>query len=407
MPTSFFYLYTALWGLVGLSFFSSKSGLHLFGVLLIAVSIYGLFRYEKVRSIPWLFWVGLSLYPLGILTSVLSFSGSEAVRLFVQGFPWLLLIIPGYQLVNFFGTNRKIVERAIFWGLIGGFLYGVIHSIVINKWDSLTFSELFSYRRGGPWDVARWGLFMAVGVLLTWFYYFQNRVRWVLGLMPVAIVFMLLSQTRTALVSLALAMLFFAFKSKQTLKASFVVGAILLVMILSIPATRQLSFSILGIYQESSNSKVVALSDSNQGRLNMWKVAMDALPGVLWFGTGFESSAGYLKSFLSEQDLQYREKYTSIEYSYHDQHSSYLNLLFQMGIIFSLVFWGFVSTVIVKYWSLHPPDKLKYELSALVIFFIVSFIPTGGVTSYDAVLFFIVVGMMMASVEQKQKVTHH
>lgn len=386
----------ALWFIFGFSVLASKSGVHLSALLLSLFCIWDLYVQKKLKN-PFILW-GVALFPLGIILSLLSLGGYQSALNFISASPWPLMVPVGFVLASYFSDKNSSHLKALSWGLVIGLIGGALYSTVTHQLWSKSLGEMFATRIDGPWDISRWGLFMAFALLLIWMRWMHTK-QWIyLALAPLALFFMLLSQTRTSWVAFALAMGFYAFKSKKVFIKSLVLAGFVTALVMALPQTRKMALSIIDIKKDPQTQTLSASNASNLGRLNMWKVATDALPEVLWFGTGFGNSAPYLKEFIQTQPQEYQNRFTKIEFSLNDQHSSYLNILFQMGLIYSLIFWGFVVTVLYKFIRLRPSYFLKFELLALAVFFLFSFIPTGGVASYEGLVFWTCMGMMVYGV---------
>ena len=126
---------------------------------------------------------------------------------------------------------------------------------------------------------------------------------------------------------------------------------------------------------------------SNAGRLHMWKVALDFFQEQPFFGTGFESTEVPLRKFIENKGAEYSDRFTKTEFSYRDQHSSYLNTLVQMGALFFTYCWiGIIIIfyqIVIAFWRARTKNSL-YVLAGSLYCFIV-FIFYSAFNSYEAI----------------------
>lgn len=320
------------------SVYTSKSGLSIFGVLLILLSAFYVdwkdFGKQK-------FLVGaVALYPLAIFCNLFSLGGVASSLKVVYSWPWPLLVIPAY-LVSRRPKDWKLGFIALALGFViacGKSLYTFItvHGGVFSS----------AVRVDSFWDIGRWGVFLAVTTLALFGVYGSQKLQKtyekvvVLALFVLGFVCLILSNTRAPWLAFGVGFTLYCILTPRFLKYYLAFLALCVVLVFSNEGLRTRITSI-GSVKTDESGRVTSADASNAGRLHMWKVALDFYKEQPWFGTGFESVEPPLRAFLDKQPQEYVEKYTKVEFSYRDQHSSYLGVLVQMGIVYSLLFWGY------------------------------------------------------------------
>ena len=199
----------------------------------------------------------------------------------------------------------------------------------------------------------------------------------------------LLSNTRGPLAALIIILSLLSFTDKRILKNALIMFSILFTFFI---ANDSFSERIRSIFSVNLNTeKLTSTNQSNASRLDMWKVAFDFYKEQPLFGTGFENTKVPLENFLEKMGPEYIEKYTKAEFSYNDQHSSYLNILIQMGIFFFIYCWGGILIIFLtqlkKYFS--TKDTYSRLFLAGIIYNLIVSIFYSSFSSYESILLII------------------
>ncbi|WP_415062033.1 O-antigen ligase family protein [Bdellovibrio sp.] len=343
------------------SVYTSKSGLSIFGVLLILLSAFYVdwkdFGKQK-------FLVGaVTLYPLAILCNLFSLGGVASSLKVVYSWPWPLLVIPAYLV-----SRRPKDWRLGFVALALGFIIACGKSLyTFITVHGGVFSS--AVRVDSFWDIGRWGVFLAVTTLALFGVYGSQKLQKtyekvvVLALFALGFVCLILSNTRAPWLAFGVGFTLYCFSDRRLLKYYFGLFALVLLLVFSNSGLRDRTSSI-GSIKTDQTGQITSGDPSNAGRLHMWKVAMDFYREQPWFGTGFESVEAPLRAFLDVKGSEYKEKYTKVEFSFRDQHSSYFGILVQMGVLFFLFFWFFLAGIFFK--SLRDAIRLRDKTSSLL-----------------------------------------
>lgn len=376
--------------LFGLSLFVSKSLLTLTTVVLILWSFIDSqqrnlwLKNKKVIGI-------MALFPLALFLNLFSLGGVDSVVKIILSWYWPLIAAP--ILCLFHDTKGS---KSILTGFILGLLIATLYALFLFtqrlSLDSETPFLSDNYRIASFWDIGRWGFFAGFAVL-TLFFILHEKLsdglkKKLLILFGLTFVTFILSNARAPLIALIIIFSLVSFTSIKFFKNTLVLFLISFYFLLFNPA---LSERVKSIFSVSVNSeKITSTHKSNASRLNMWKVAFDFYKEQPFFGTGFENTKAPLKIFLQKQDRAYLESFTAIEFSYNDQHSSYVNSLVHMGIIFFALCWSFIFYIYFKYFKFYLKTKdpiLRYHLAGLTYCLII-FIFYSGFSSYESIVFF-------------------
>lgn len=384
---AFVLIWQVVLGLFCLSFLISKSGFQLFGDLLIFLSMIGLcwknfFSQEKLA-----FGIFL-LYPTAIVCGLFSLGHLRSAVHVAFAWPWLLMVLPTLLVMA-----RPKDIRIVKYCLAVGLAIACAKSFYLFEGD---FGGIFKgdVRVPSFWDISRWGLFCALALLfliaaLTGFKkVFSSKIGWALLFLTLMdLGSLILANNRGPWLAFGVSILFFLVFYPKIWK--WMIPIVLLTAVALISAKGLSSrLSSIGAVEERQGD-LVSKDRSNQGRLSMWKVANDFYKEQPFFGAGFENSVQPLTDFLNRQTEEYRQKYTLVEFSYSDQHSSILTMLVQMGVIFSLLFWGLVFYSGVKILQRWWKTKSLFDatlLSAIAFHLILCFFYTSFL-SFEVVSF--------------------
>ncbi len=381
-----------------LSLFVSKSGLTLTTFLLILTAFVSSWQREawlKEKKIILI----ISLFPLALIVNLFSLGGTQSVFKVATSWPWILLAAPAYCAYLDKRSHRWIVN-----GLVMGLVLSLLNTfhklyIYLTSENTAPFMS-DQFRLASFWDVSRWGYFLGL-VIIALFLQLQEKLEiklklWLLFLLGLSGVSLVLTNSRAPVLALFVLFGLLAVTQRKLFKNIlfvFLIGSSFLFFNPQIQKRIQSIFAVQVI-----NGEISSTHASNSARFTMWKIAFDFFRVNPWFGTGFESTEKPLKEFIESQGPQYLEKFNMAEFSYNDQHSSYINILVQMGGIYFLVFFsalfGLIFIALKSFIS--NPDPFSRLLLANLVYCLVIFIFYSALSSYESVVFFISLALLIA-----------
>lgn len=335
----------------------------------------------------------MTLFPLAVILSLFSLSGHEAAIDVLTRWTWPLIYFPALYL-----QKNSLTKKIFFQALSVSLFIACLYSYFIFFRDhNLKYTSMT--RVASFWDILRWGYFCSVAltiqlsVLLRPQLLTKKMWRWVFVLFVMTLIALIFSNTRGAWFGALLGGLLVLITQRKSLKFYFTYILCVGLILLSSDSVREKLFSSFMI--EKRGGQITSGNDSNAGRLHMWKVSWELYQEVPFFGVGFEHSREALKSFLSTKDPVYVQTYTGTEYSYNDQHSSYMTVLLQFGGIYFVILYGFI--LLTMY---HTRKEMTYW-PALVCTAVVYFFHS-GIVSFEAVVLF---GLCALALCQTSKVS--
>ncbi|WP_413587434.1 O-antigen ligase family protein [Bdellovibrio sp. HCB274] len=395
-------LWLALWALFAVSLFVSKSGISIFGTVLLLWSVFKIDWKKSIQQNPW-FLVILSIFPLAILVSWVSIGGAEAASKVFSSWAWPLYIIPFSLLFQ-----DKKAFKLFCWSLAVGLVVSFANSIFIfgNQWN-WTFNS--ATRVASFWDISRWGYFLSCTsvALFALLGHEQTIAKFekiekiaVYLMLGLSLAFLVLANTRGPWLAVIVGIFALGISGKRYLKllCGFLVFVVL--STLAVPGTLdrlQSSFSA-----KTENGVVTSKDASNAGRLHMWQVNLQFAKEHLFLGTGFESVEAPLRAFIDQQGVEYREKYVDPEFSFNDQHSSYLQMLVQMGVFYFAFIWGVVAILMI----MSIPDFFRNQdiwvktAFSLVVTQLFMFIFYSSISSFEGLWFYPMLLVLSAVIMQ-------
>jgi len=310
----------------------------------------------------------------------------------ITSWSWPLFAAPTLIIFNDLRA-RKILAFALAAGLLLSNVYSLylLYENLIHNSANSFMTE--NFRIGSFWNIGRWGVFSGFSVL-TLFLILHENVKpklknYLTVLLGMTSFSFLLSNTRGPLAALIIILSLLSFTDKRILKNALIMFSILFTFFI---ANDSFSERIRSIFSVNLNTeKLTSTNQSNASRLDMWKVAFDFYKEQPLFGTGFENTKVPLENFLEKMGPEYTEKYTKAEFSYNDQHSSYLNILIQMGIFFFIYCWGGILIIFLtqlkKYFS--TKDTYSRLFLAGIIYNLIVSIFYSSFSSYESILLII------------------
>ncbi|WP_374028803.1 O-antigen ligase family protein [Bdellovibrio bacteriovorus] len=390
----------ALLALYCVSVFISKSAISIFGFFLILFSLFLINWKDLVRSHKEVL-VLAGLYPLALLCSLFSLGGVESVIKTAHSWPWPLLALPA-AVVFSRKSDHKLVLIASVIGLL--LACGMSYYLFFKDFGGHFSSGV---RVGSFWDISRWGLIlssslMALFALVLYFEKQNNKKEFWFFLVVTlfAALSLLLSNTRAPWIAAAAGGMVMTLLFPRTLRF-FAVVALLFSLSQDV---RDRVLTIINV-QRTSDGKITSTDASNEGRLHMWQVGSEFFWQQPWFGTGFENSEEYLLKFVDSKP-GYREKYVTSQFSFSDQHSSYLATFVQMGAIFSCILFGVLTWLVFLHLTAYVQTRSLWAGSILALFTVhlVIFVFYTSIQSFEMVALFPFIGLvpkMLDSVESK------
>lgn len=348
------YMWQVFLTLYCISVFVSKSGVSIFGAVLILISIFILPWKELWQNQKGLV-LFLSLYPLAILCNFFSLGGAASAAKVAYSWPWVLLALPATVVVT-----RKQDQKIAMVSSCVALIVACLNSYYLFFTD---FGGHFEATTHVPsyWNVNRWGFYLVsamVGLIGTIAYFDKQKNKKVTyGLLVIFClsgVSLFLANKRGPCMAAIVGIGVISLLAPRVWKYLGVLAVLLILIVSLSDGFRQQLCSIVDVKKESSG-KITSNNASNAGRLHIWQVNLEFYKEQPWFGTGFENTETYLRDFLNKKGPEYIQKYVFSEFSYRDQHSSYLTMWVQMGILFSIMFWGvfafLVFTFIADWWQ--------------------------------------------------------
>lgn len=370
-----------LFGLFGVSFFVSKSAFTLFYSLAV---IYGLFKFNWniILQRPLIEKCMIALFPLAIAVSLFSLGGADTAVEVLARWTWPLIYFP----IVYLHHNQK--QRLIFFKGLGlGLFVACLYSYVRYFGEMDTHGRVASF-----WDILRWAYFLAVAVTILFSMCIKSNfldkktMKLVILLLVMAVISLVLTGSRGAWMG-ALAGTFCALVSQRKSWKHFLGYAVLVFLIMfSNAGVRHRILSSFDVKRQGD--QITSTDGSNAGRLHMWKVSTDLFKEVPFFGVGFKNSKPALEQFLERQGPDYKDKYTKVEFSYNDQHSSYMTLLLQFGGIYFLFIYGFL--IVATFLGRREHIYLPAMICTYVVYFFYS-----AIVSFEAVVIFALVSIII------------
>jgi O-antigen ligase len=399
-------IWLVLWVIFGLSLFVSKSGISIFGSILVIWSMFKVNWKNTVQDNPWVA-VIVGFFPLALVVSLFSLGGLKAASNVVIGWSWPLYILPFSLLF----VDKKLL-KVFCWTLAVGMLLGCVKALEVfaTKWgwhfDSQTRVDSF-------WDIGRWAYFLSCCCVILFGLYGANGFNKkaskfekfaVPALFLVALLFLILVNARGPWLAAIGGIGLLGISGKRYFK--FLCGFFLLVVVslFAVPGTMdrlQSSFSA-----KKENGVITSSDASNAARLHMWKVNSEFFQEQKFFGTGFGEAETPLRAFLAKQSPEYLAKYVDREFSFHDQHDSYLWVLVQLGLVFFVIFWGSIFWIVCKSIPVFfkTNDVLVKIAFAMIANQLFTFIFYSAVSSYEMIWFFPMLMVLAAELRKKREV---
>ena len=381
----------ALFGLFGVSVLVSKSA---FTILYSIAVVYGLikFKWNIILQLSILEKWMIALFPAAIVVSFFSVGGPSSAIEVLTRWTWPLIYFP----MAYLHQNKD--QRIIFIkGLALGLFIACLYSY-LRFYREFNFDYDGRIRVASFWDILRWAYFCAVAVTILFTILikknFLDKKTWkiMFVLFTMALASLILTSSRGAWMGGLFGMFCALVSRRKSFKYYLGYGVLVCVILLTNAGIRDRILSSFNIKRQGD--QITSEDGSNAGRLHMWKVATDLFKEVPFFGVGFKNSKPTLEQFIEKQGPEYAEKYTKIEYSYNDQHSSYVTLLLQFGGIYFVFLYAFFF--IVTYRARHQEIFIPAMLCSYAVYFFYS-----AIVSFEAVIVFALLSLMILQLRKE------
>lgn len=400
MPKIVLWFWRFCWVMFGLSFFTSKSGLSIFSTLLILVSLFYV-NWKSFFKVKWLVLFAATV-PLGMFLNLFSLGGWESSIKFIASNPWPLLVIPGYYLIQ---DEKEL--RFFLWPLLFSLSAALFKSASIF-YHAYGFFFTSQTRVQSFYDIGRWGQFVGTATVallgLSYPSVLQDRRTSICVriLFILSFIFLLLSNTRGPWLGFAGGAILTVLLMRKYFKSVAILVLLVSVVAFSSDGVLARVSSIFEVSKDASG-RITSDNSSNAGRLHMWKVALDRFPENLFFGTGFRNSEAPLRAFLDRQPEEYKNKYITDQFSFNDAHSSYLQSLTEMGILFFVIYWSSLVYCLMFFLREYFKTGISlYLVSGAIIFSsLIIFVFYSSYQTYEVVL--LALGVVMGAFPATKK----
>lgn len=271
-----------------------------------------------------------------------------------------------------------------------------LYSLSLN----IGISQAIRVRIDSFWDVGRWGEILAYSlcIIIPQLFFFaerKNKKELVVfsSLSFVSFICLIASGSRAAFLSISISFLILLIKTR----AKKTIALIIVSMALIIPATNShLSTTILNRITSISDLKENA---SNLSRIAMWKENYEMLVyksknsiSELFVGSGIDSFGNKFRDFESSNErVNNRTNFDRLDFSYSDNHNTYLDLANKLGIIYLFTYLYFLY-LFMKYFI----SNIKYNkvwayagLGLVLNHLIIGMFYTSGLSYQTIVLFYL------------------
>jgi len=379
-----------LGAVLAFSLFTSKSGVGGLSPIMALMSLFEIFKKNRVllKNSTFLKAV-LALYPLALILNLFSLGGLESSLQVLLHWYFPLLAFSGILLFLDSKATAWVIRAGLFGFLVGG------GYTIFQFLNQDPFVSIGKVRLGGFWDIGRWATLQGFSALALAGLFlgsldiksFKKNVGFGLLFLFCLFIF-LLANGRAPMLGFIVAFgVFFCLKPKLI----YLVLPLLFLLIFAFsfsPSLRERVISIAKV-EKAQDGTVTSQDKSNEGRLYMWQVAIEFFKEQALFGVGFRNTEEPLKEYL-DKNPSLRDRYVTTEFSFRDQHSSYLYILVEFGLIFFLYFWSIMFWAFFRAIQSFRNRRSVFNafLVSLFIYHFIIFIFYSSVNSYEMLSFF-------------------
>lgn len=371
-----------------------KGGINFFGGLFVLTSgilIYKLpnrkeffqkYRYELIFT---------GIYLIGCILEIFSVDGiSKSYKFLYKNFYFLM--IPG---LLYFYEKEKIRKRVIylicFSLLIGIFesfrQFYIIYGLCYESWIRV---ESF-------FDIMRWGSALQMVLLLILPMLRKNIFLW--GVFVLGIGSLILNNSRGPWISFLSCLLIYIVGYllfyKKKIKIVLGIGVVIVGLLFSIKAIYPEQINKINARLQSSRN--LENNYSNLGRTFMWKENLLFLKDSLkdnkrafFFGVGLENKITIGEYIVKKENWKNANSSLKGAVSFSDAHNMYIHTFVRKGVIYGLLFWGYMCFYILKKLKERIFFKDDIILGSLLstLGFFIGGIFYGYIFTFDTFVFF-------------------
>jgi O-antigen ligase len=376
-----FNLINVIFFLLGLSLFTSKSGVVMFSVFLsliyLSKSRY-LFLSKKHKP---LFYMAFMTFIICLISSVIT---DPTISSTIFTLRKSLFLIVFFSIILLSNKSSLIASLA---GVAFGLLIAMLYSLKLFILSTESLKEMLI---GSFWDIGRWREFLsyAACMLLPFLitkpksYLKYSSIVFYLLLILFCI---LITAGRSPYLSIGISAIAFVllFKRKYLLSISIFLSIMTAVIALTNnPISDTISSKVESITNTEDNY-------SNIARLTMYKEStlfilykLTEQPKQFIFGSGDKNMPRDFEAFLNQSDTTYAQLQVSTDdqFSIKDHHNAYLNNLSKRGVIYFFCFYFFIYHLLKQSYQ-DGKSGNSFHQSAFIL--LVCYLVTGLVYSND------------------------
>lgn len=393
--------------LLAASLFTSKSALTLFSYLSILTGFYFFiknYNHPETREKKIIF-TFVGIYLLAILANLFSLGGVDSAIKTAAIWIWPLFVFVAY----YFCHHQDIFKKSLYVASVGLFL-ACVKSFwnFYHFWQSPQWSGFNADARiPAFWDVSRWSFFCCISLIVMVGFRFSKeflklkfwqRTYFYLLFFLTAISLFITGSRGPWIATVIGLMLFITLQTRSFKKILLLGFGLIFVLVIAIMTSKDVSERLRSIVNiKIENGIITSNNISNAGRLHMWSVAWDYIRLRPLQPTGFENTEQAYRQFLSDQGEDYQKKYLMSEFSLRDQHSSYVSLAVQFGLLYTVVLFGFVLFILLTTLISRVSEKDLFFTTcwSLTMTQMVIWIFYSSVLSYESLMLFLVLGLLV------------
>ncbi|MGF1778455.1 O-antigen ligase family protein [Vibrio nomapromontoriensis] len=364
-------IFSWLLGGLALSLGVSKAGLSIFTILLLLVFIGFSVKYRAElrfhsmsRLSQWL----LLLFASGSLLSLLSSGGLGSMKDFMNKGS-LLLVLPICLHLLHDEKNRRFAFFSLLLGAVIASLYS------LSMWAETLTSTEPTDRIASFWDLGRWGEYVCYVLvfLLPLLSMPQSRKQRsaIILCFSLVLLALLISGMRGPFLAIVVSFLVYFLILNRRYLLHFAVLSILGTAVVFIATPSVIEFAwlrFISIFDVTQNY-------SNLARLNMWFYAVDFfmhnltndVQGLLW-GSGFGNLGPIFGSYMEQSNqLDTLIQVTGGAASINDHHNAALNVVNQIGVVYTLLLGVGVIMVLKRLWGRYRITPASHWLHSAIL----------------------------------------
>lgn len=316
------------------------------GIILVCLSFVDLAMCKRQKTITLSFRVLIVFVCIAIASSLWTYSDQLTLE---RNLTYLQLVVMSWIIYQYTDTSDSMNK------IVLSYLIGCCIAVASTVWDSIYHFSYYStqdrYAAAGA-DPNEQSLILAIGITLAWYLikcgHYSNKSNKLISLfIPINIIGILLSGSRTGLVCMILALAVIPITASN-IKVSNIVTIFILSASLLFGALKYLPEST---FERFAETKTEVSTGSFTERGDIWRAGFNSFNHSMWFGVG----AGAFRAAVTKY---YYKKIVA--------HNTLLSVLFEQGIVGFTVFSTFMFLIIRDIMLLNPNKR-----NILIIFFLV------------------------------------